>query len=99
MNRSPNYVTTLSAYSQTDVEILANIRQTVKAMNKVLSYEKNAKKYRVCVKGRKPFEKKEVYNMWTGKRSVRGYGQGGNIVGGISNAQKYDVYIYERYAD
>lgn len=96
MKRSPNYVTTLSAQSYTDVEILENIRKSVKAMNEIFKYERNGKKYRVCVKGRKPFERQEVIDRWTGKRSFRSYGQGGNIVGGISNAQKYDVYIYER---
>jgi hypothetical protein len=42
-------------------------------------------KFRVCLRGRNPILKVN-----------KSYDRGGNIVGGINNAQRADVYIYPR---
>ena len=92
MGRTSTFVATLSPYSYEDMEILDAIRKTVSTINKA-----SVKKYRVCVRGRKPFEKKVVRNKWSGRTSLVSYDAAGNVVGGIQNAQRYDVYIYRRY--
>lgn len=86
-HKSTSYVCTLDANSASDMETLQVIRKTVKVTN---HWSKNKK--RVVIRGRKPAMKMTV----TGKNSPVSYDLGGNIVGGIANATKYDVYVYDR---
>lgn len=80
MRKSTSYVATLDPLSAADMMRLADIRKFVKIMN-----IKSSKQHRVVVRGRKPIHK--IYYS---------YDRGGNIVGGIRNASRYDVYIYSR---
>ena len=80
MRKSNSYVTTLDVFSATDMDVLAAVKATVKAIN-----TNSKSKKRVVLRGRKPISK--IYYS---------YDRGGNIVGGISNAAKLDVYIYDR---
>lgn len=89
---SGNYVMTIDPLSAVDMEKYQIIKQTVKAAN-----QSRTIKQRVVLRGRKPKVKKIMHNFWTGKCALRGYDWAGNIVGGIMNATKYDVYIYNRY--
>ncbi len=62
---------------------------------------RNPKKKRVVLRGRKPEVKMEIKrNFWTGetRKGSVSYDWAGNIVGGIKNATKIDVYIYDRGA-
>lgn len=88
---STSYVTTLDAHSATDMEILQNIKKAVSVMN-----FRNPKKKRVVLRGRKPIEKKTVFLRWQNRTTQRSYDWAGNIVGGLANATKLDVYIYDR---
>lgn len=80
MRKSNSYVTTLDVNSASDMQTLDTIKATVRAVN---AYSKNKK--RVVIRGRKPINK--IYYS---------YDWAGNIVGGIRNASKLDVYIYDR---
>lgn len=80
MRKSTSYVTTLDVNSVTDMQSLETIKATIRAVN---AY--NPKKKRVVLRGRKPVAK--IYYS---------YDRGGNIVGGLRNASKMDVYIYDR---
>ena len=80
MRKSNSYVTTLDVNSVTDMHTLATIKSTIRAVN---AFSQNKK--RVVVRGRKPINK--IYYS---------YDRGGNIVGGLRNASKLDVYIYDR---
>ena len=80
MRKSTSYVTTLDVNSVTDMQTLATIKSTIRAVN---AFSQNKK--RVVVRGRKPINK--IYYS---------YDRGGNIVGGLRNASKLDVYIYDR---
>ena len=80
MRKSNSYVTTLDVSSVTDMQTLATIKSTIRAVN---AFSQNKK--RVVVRGRKPIHK--IYYS---------YDRGGNIVGGLRNASKLDVYIYDR---
>lgn len=80
MRKSTHYVATLDPLSAADMLRLDEMRKFVQIMN-IKSY----KQHRVVVRGRKPIHKIHY-----------SYDQGGNIVGGLRNASKYDVYIYER---
>ena len=84
---STSYVATLHVGSVADMQQLESIKKAVSLTNKF-----NVLKKRVVVKGRKPIVKR--LNNRTG--NYISYGFGGNIVGGISNAKVYDVYIYDR---
>lgn len=80
---SNSYVTTIDFLSTVDMEKLQAIRDSVRVLN---SLTKSSDKFRVCLRGRKPILK--VKN--------KSYDSGGNVVGGIKNAQRADVYIYVR---
>ena len=80
MRKSASYVTTLDVQSVSDIQTLATIKATIKAVN---AFSQNKK--RVVLRGRKPISK--IYYS---------YDRGGNIVGGLRNASKLDVYIYDR---
>lgn len=89
--KSSSYVCTLDLSSPTDMEKLALIRKTVSISNKYITNKK-----RVVVRGRKPKVKQTITERWTGKTGFRGFDWAGNVVGGLSNASKIDVYIYDR---
>lgn len=86
---SENFVVRLDTQSAEDMIKLQEIRKTVSVMNRM-----SKESFRVDVKGRKPFQKGVIRNPITGRVIATGsYGYGGNIVGGLANAQFYDVYI------
>lgn len=86
---SENFVVRLDTQSADDMIKLQDIRKSVSVMNRMSS-----EKFRVDVKGRKPIQKGVIRNPITGRIIASGsYGYGGNIVGGLANAQFYDVYI------
>lgn len=91
--KSTSYVCTLDVNSVSDMEILQAIRKTVSVSN----YRSPAKK-RVVIRGRKPATKMLVVGNHFQKPSKNpmSYDWAGNIVGGIANATKYDVYVYDR---
>lgn len=91
MRKSESYVTTLDVNSVVDMQTLKTIRATIKAVN---AY--NHKKKRVVLRGRKPTKIGKSCNFWTGKTKIGGYDWAGNIIGGLANASKLDVYIYDR---
>lgn len=71
---------TVDVNSAVDMAQLAIIKKAVAVANQGRSQKK-----RVVVRGRQPISK--IYYS---------YDRGGNIVGGIRNASKLDIYIYER---
>ena len=81
MRYSTTYVTTIDFMSTSDMEKLQAIRASVRVLNSLTK-----DKFRVCLRGRNPILKVN-----------KSYDRGGNIVGGINNAQRADVYIYPRY--
>ena len=80
MRTSKNYITTLDPLSAEDMFKLKLIKDAVFIAN-----INRLDKKRVVLRGRKPISKIHY-----------SYDRGGNIVGGIKNASKYDVYIYGR---
>lgn len=81
---SSSYVTTLDTWSANDMQELSLIRKTISKVNK-----RGNEKYRVCVRGRKPIVKR-----FTKSYQLVSYDYFGNIAGGLANATKLDVYIY-----
>ena len=88
---STSYVTTLDVNSSADMEILQNIKKAVSVMN-----FHNPNKKRVVLRGRKPIEKQTIFLRSQNRTLNRSYDWAGNIVGGLANATKLDVYIYDR---
>jgi hypothetical protein len=91
---STSYVTTLDVNSASDMEMLQTIKKAVSVIN-----FRNPNKKRVVIRGRKPAVKMEIgKHYWTGKsrKGPVNFDWFGNIVGGITNATKLDVYIYDR---
>jgi hypothetical protein len=93
MRTSTSYVMTVDVNSAIDIQQLDIIKKAVSIANK------NRKdKQRVVLRGRKPLVKMVAKGGYYYPGSVRlvSYDWGGNIVGGIKNATKLDVYIYRR---
>ena len=89
-DRTASYLGTFVTSDKGDMDKLAELRKSVALLNKTDAfgmhrYTGTFRKMRVCARGRKPIIK-----------SGSSYDWGGNIVGGLSNAGEYDVYIYER---
>ena len=89
-NRSAAYIGTYDTSNKSDMDKLSELRKSVALLNKTDAfgmhrYTGTFREMRVCARGRKPIIK-----------SGPSYDWGGNIVGGLSNAGEYDVYIYER---
>lgn len=87
---SDKFLVRLDVNSSGDMIRLQEIRKAISIINAT-----SAQKFRVDVKGRKPIKKDFIKNIYTGHVRIGGYGYGGNIVGGLANAQFYDVYIRE----
>ena len=91
--RSPSYVCSLDPQSCVDMEILNAIKLSVKVLNKDVKWEsidgvrglRACKMYkRVRVKAREAIE----------KVNGRSYNWSGDLLGGLANAKRYDVYIH-----
>jgi len=97
MRTSESFVCRLDTQSVTDMEKLQEIRNSVAATNRILKYRSDVR-LRVEVRGRKPLVKMPIGNCFYKRSSGKpvAYDWGGNIVGGIANAAKLDVYIYYR---
>lgn len=94
---SDSYVGTFDVNSVSDMQQLADIREMVCNLNRMLKV-KTGKTFRVVVRGRRPLVKMNVGRTWLRPASTKplSYDFGGNIVGGIANATRLDAYIYER---
>lgn len=90
---STSYVCTLDVNSCADMQLLEVIRKTVKVSNFRMPNKK-----RVVIRGRKPAVKMQAAGGYIHRPSkgLVSYDWAGNIVGGIANATKLDVYIYDR---
>jgi len=93
MRTSKNYIMTVDVNSAVDIQQLDIIKKAVSIANK-----NRTDKQRVVLRGRKPLVKMVAKGGYYYPGSVRpvSYDWGGNIVGGIKNATKLDVYIYRR---
>lgn len=93
MNRySENYIMTIDPEWASDVAALEQIRENVREFNKEAK-----RKQRVVLRGRKPILKKIRTCVSCGcGHSAVSYDYFGNVVGGLKNAQRIDVYIYYR---
>jgi len=93
---SRHYQGTVQFSDVGDVLWLNDFREQIFQTNKILrKMGKNALRIRLAL--RSPIEKKTVYNWRTQTYHHVGYDFGGNVIGGINNARKADVYVYERY--
>jgi hypothetical protein len=84
---------TVDVNSAIDMEQLDIIKKAVAITNK-----NRTNKKRVVLRGRKPLVKMPTPGGYFHKGSFRpvSYDWAGNIVGGLKNATKLDVYIYRR---
>ena len=97
VRNSTAYAVTLNLFDEYDMMWLKQARDSMRKTNKSLrKIGKTPMRIRLAL--RDPIRKEAVTNRWTHEKGVRGYDFGGNVVGGIKNARKADVYIYERYA-
>jgi pheromone shutdown protein TraB len=84
---SNSYKFTVALDDSDDISMLNNLRKLVSIANKKRCSGTNALRVRVAL--RKPKQKMLGYDY--------GYDYGGNVIGGIKNAQEADVYVYEVY--
>lgn len=81
-----------------DMKELELVKNMVSTFNKFNKERGDSYRWRVCLRGRKPFKKMKVPAGYFTKASAGAvsYDAGGNIVGGIRNASCADVYVYRR---
>lgn len=96
---STSYIGSVNTSCETDMIRVEEVRSIVKTMNKYLR-ESNAVdrrgmklQYRVSLKGREAIQKE--INPRTG--NPISYNLLGDLVGGVKNAGRIDVYIHQRY--
>ena len=97
---SENYIATLKTLDKNFDEDLKIIKERVKKMNLDEKEAGSELRYRVCLRGRRPFKKmvapKPFWNFLPHSPNPVSYDYFGNIVGGLENASEVDVYVYER---
>ena len=101
MNRvSESYIATLKTLDKNFDEDLKSIKERVKKMNQDEKEAGSDLRYRVCLRGRRPFNKmvapKPFWNFLPHSPNPVSYDYFGNIVGGLENASEVDCYVYER---
>ena len=100
MNRlSESYIATLKTLDKNFDEDLKQIKERVKQMNLDEKEVGSDLRYRVCLRGRRPFKKmimNHPHYEWMNTANPVSYDYFGNIVGGLENASEVDVYVYER---
>jgi len=101
MNRiSESYIATLKTLDKNFDEDLKIIKERVKKMNLDEKEAGSDLRYRVCLRGRRPFKKmvapKPYWSFLPHSPNPVSYDYFGNIVGGLENASEVDVYVYER---
>lgn len=94
-----SFIGTFSRDSDDDMQDLEMVRHMVSRFNGWLKQSKIDKRYRVVIRGRKPYKKMKAvhphYRFCNSKGEVS-YDYFGNIVGGIKNASVLKAFIYER---
>lgn len=96
---STSYIGSVNTSCETDMIRVEEVRGIVKTMNMYLRDSNavdrrgNKLQYRVCLKGREAIKKK--INPRTGKPIS--YNSFGDLIGGVKNAGRIDVYIHQRY--
>ncbi len=87
MRTSKNYIMTVDPLSVTDIEKLILVKQTIAKNNRLGRLSNRYTPSRVVVRGRVPVSKD------SGQYS---YDRCGNVLGGIHNAERWDIYVYAR---
>jgi hypothetical protein len=80
-----------------DMEQLEMVKQMVFRFNSWLKQSGSDQRYRVCLRGRKPYKKMKVNEVFYKSKGEVSYSYHGNIVGGIENASVLKAFIYRRY--
>jgi len=92
------YIGTFERDNQTDMEQLDMVKHMVSRFNSWLKESGSDYRYRVCVRGRKPYKKMKVNDVFYKSKGEVSYNYFGNVVGGIENASVLKAYVYRRYA-
>ena len=99
---SKDYMGSIMAQDAAGMLQLEDLRRMVKNLNTDLrkfgakDRDGDLIQFRVCVRGREPFEKGSCSHWLFGKADNRSYDWAGNCIGGIANASRLDVYLYRR---
>lgn len=87
MRTSKNYIMTVDPLSVTDIEKLILVKRTIAKNNRLGRLSNRYTPSRVVVRGRVPASKGS---------SQYSYDRFGNVLGGIHNAERWDIYVYAR---
>lgn len=96
---SESYIATLKTLDKNFDEDLKQIKERVKKMNADEKEVGSDLRYRVVLRGRRPFKKmimNHPHYEWMNSPNPVSYDYFGNIVGGLENASEVDVYVYTR---
>jgi hypothetical protein len=96
---SESYIGTFKTLDKNFDGDIESIRLRVKGMNADEKEVGSDLRYRVVLRGRRPFKKMIInhpHSEWMNSPNPVSYDYFGNIVGGLENASEVDVYVYER---
>ena len=96
--KSTSFIGRFDFKSMGDMAELDMVKNMVRTFNNFNKERDDDYRWRVCLRGRKPFKKMKVPRGYFTPASVGevSFNNHGNIVGGIRNASCVDVYIYRR---
>jgi hypothetical protein len=96
---SDAFIGTFEVDSEKDMKELQMVKEMVSRFNSWLKESNVNKRYRVVIRGRKPYKKMKAthpHYSWCNSKGEVSYDYFGNIVGGIRNASVLKAFIYER---
>lgn len=96
---SESYIGTFKTLDKNFDGDIESIRLRVKGMNADEKEAGSDLRYRMVLRGRRPFKKMikvHPHYEWMNTPNPVSYDYFGNIVGGLENASEVDVYVYER---
>jgi hypothetical protein len=99
---SKDYLGSIYAADAAGMLQLEDLRRMVKNLNTdlrkfgAIDTKGNPIQFRVRVCGREPIETGTATHWLFGTAKDRKYDWGGNCIGGLANASRFDIYLYRR---
>ena len=93
------FVGTFDRESKDDMDQLRMVKEMVSRFNQWSRQSGSDYRWRVVLRGRKPYKKMKVkhpYYSWANSKGEVSYDTWGNVVGGIENARILKAFIYRR---
>lgn len=91
-----SFIGTFDRENPFDMAQLQMVKDMVSRFNQWNKERGDDYRWRVVLRGRKPYKKMKVVHPWYSSKGDVSYDHFGNVVGGIKNAQILKAFIYKR---